>query len=141
MICWDTSALLRCYEENQPSYGHAKNLLLREKGHVASALIRVETASGIQRRFSRDKARLDSLRTLLEAHLKEFDLLPVVDRVLDLGIRLVKKHALRAGDAIHLSSALLHSQEIGKRNFRFATLDREQADAARKEGLKVVLLA
>ena len=51
MIFWDTSALLRCYEGSQASHGRAKNLLLRERGHCGSALLRIEAVSGIRRRF------------------------------------------------------------------------------------------
>ena len=74
MIFWDTSALLRCYEGNQASHGRAKNLLLRERGHCGSALLRIEAVSGIRRRFGRDRAMLASLLKTMRGHVDHFDL-------------------------------------------------------------------
>ena len=141
MIFWDTSALIRCYEPEEPSYARARNLLLREKGHAGSVLIRLEALSGIRRRFGKSTGQLHALSKLLIQHLEHFDLSPIDDRVLATGIELIERHALRAADALHLAAALLLSKELGRRQFRFATLDHEQADAAGAEHLKVVLLA
>jgi predicted nucleic acid-binding protein len=54
---------------------------------------------------------------------------------------MVERHALRAGDALHLASAIVLTKELGRRQFRFVTADTEQADAAKAENLKVVALA
>lgn len=138
MIFWDTSALLRCYEGSQASHARAKNLLLRERGHCGSALLRIEAVSGIRRRFGRDRAILASLLKIMNGHVDHFDLQPVDAAVLERGIALVERHAIRAGDAIHLASAVLLSRDLGRRNVRFASADREQANAASAEGLKVI---
>ena len=140
MIFWDTSALIRCYEPEEPCHERARNLLLREKGHAGCVLIRLEALSGIRRRFGRNAAQAGFLTRLVSEHLKHFDLSPIDDRVLGAGMLLVERHALRAADALHLGAALLLSRELGRRQFRFATLDREQAEAARAERLKVLLL-
>lgn len=140
MIFWDTSALLRCYEANEPSHVRAKNLLLREKGHVGSALIRLEAVSGIRRRFARDKGMLSTLVRTVRGHLDHFDLAPLEERVLDKAMAVIERHALRAGDALHLASAILLSKDLGRRQFRFATVDDEQGIAASAEGLKVIQL-
>jgi predicted nucleic acid-binding protein len=140
MIFWDTSALIRCYEAGEPSHARAKTLLLREKLHVGSALIRLEAASGIHRRFARDRAMMVPLLRTVDEHLAHFDLSPIGERVLDRGIALIKRHALRAGDAIHLASAILLSKDLGRRQLRFATVDAEQGAAAAAEGLKIIRL-
>jgi predicted nucleic acid-binding protein len=140
MIFWDTSALIRCYEANERSHARAKNLLLHEKGHIGSALIRIEAFSGIRRRLGNDKGNLRSLLTTIEEHLDHFDLSPIDERVLEKGINLVDRHALRAGDAIQLAAAVLLSKDLGRRQMRFATVDAEQAKAASSEGLKVIRL-
>ena len=141
MIFWDTSALIRCYEGNETSNARAKNFLLHENRHFASVLIRIEAFSGIRRRYARDKALLSSLTDILSQHIKHFDLSPVDGRVLETGEHLVDRHALRAGDALHLSAAILLAKDLGRRQFRFLTADTEQADAAKVENLKVILLA
>ena len=140
MIFWDTSALIRCYEASEPSHARAKNLLLREKGHGASVLIQIEAISGIRRRFARDKGARASLLKIVTQHLEHFDLSPIDDRVLDNGVALVERHALRASDAIHLAAAILLSKDLGRRHLRFTTVDAEQGIAAVAEGLNVIRL-
>src|SRR5204863_788451 len=61
----------------------------------------------------------------------------VDEGLLDDATRLVRKYALRAGDALHLASALFLRKALGSRSFAFLTADREQAGAARAEKLKV----
>jgi predicted nucleic acid-binding protein len=140
MIFWDTSALLRCYEGDQASHARARNLLLRERGHCSSALLRLEAVSGIRRRFGRDRAKVASLLRTVNAHIDHFDLQAIDEAVLEKGIPLVERHGLRAGDAIHLASALLLARDLGRRHIRFASVDREQTLAASAEGLKVIKL-
>ena len=140
MIFWDTSALIRCYEAAELGHARAKNLLLREKGHVGSVLIRLEGVSAIRRRFAQDRAMQASLLKFLNEHLDHFDLSPIDTRALEKAIALVDRHSLRAGDALHLAAAVLLAKELGRRQFRFATTDGEQAQAARAEGMKVIRL-
>lgn len=138
MIFWDTSALIRCYEPKDRGHARAKNLLLRETGHKACSLIRIEAISGIVRRFSKDKEVRATLLKLLDEHLRHFDLVPMDEDLVELGTKLVRAHALRAGDALHLAAAIRLSRELGRRRFRFASADDEQADAAEAEGIRVI---
>jgi len=140
MIFWDTSALIRCYEADEPVQGHAMNLLLRESGHKGSSLIKVEAVSAIIRRFSRRRAVRASLLALLEEHLSHFDLVPIDEHLMELAVKLVRAHSLRAGDALHLAAAVRLARDLGKRRFRFATADTEQADAAEAAGILVIRL-
>jgi uncharacterized protein len=140
MIFWDTSALIRCYEANERSHDRAKNLLLHEKGHAGSVLLRLEAVSGLRRRFGSDRGFYRSLLHAMETSLDYFNLAPVDDRALEKALELIDRHALRAADAIHIAAALLLSKAIGRRQLRFATVDVEQAQAVSAEGLKAIRL-
>jgi len=138
VIFWDSSALARGYFESEPGHPRAKNLLLASESHFGSVLVRPETVSGIVRRFLPDKGRVEAALRVFDDHLKHFDLAPIDDLQIERAIRLIRTHGLRAADALHLAAALLVARTLGRRPLRFATADREQAAAARKEGLKVI---
>ena len=139
MIFWDTSALLRCYDGQEPSHLRAKNLLLREKGHLGSTLLALEASSGIVRRL-KGKGQRSVLLGLLKDHLRHFDLVPLDQAQVDRAVRLVERHGLRAADALHLAAALLLAREIGRRALRFLSADVEQVQAAAAEGLRFIHL-
>jgi hypothetical protein len=54
--------------------------------------------------------------------------------------RLVFGAALRSLDALHLASALVAAERTRRRTLQFWTADKQQAEAARREGLQVELL-
>jgi predicted nucleic acid-binding protein len=74
----------------------------------------------------------------VEEHLRHFGLSAVDQVHIDLAVRMIKRHRLTAGDALHLASAIALSKAVGRRTMRFATADGDQAQAARDEGLKVL---
>lgn len=141
MIFWDTSALLRCHEPGMPAHARAVNLLKRSPDQAGSDLLRLEIYSGLRRMLGRNRAKMERAWSSLGEFLSYFTLSRVDEPVLERAIRLIDLHALRAADAIHVSSALLLQKELGRRQFHFATLDAEQAAAAKAEGLKVLLIA
>lgn len=134
---WDTSALIRCYDPSEPGHGRARNFLLAEQSHRASAFIVLELVSAVVRKLKRDKRKRDAILKTIEGHLAFFDLSLVAEGHLDEAARLVKKYSLRAADALHVASALILRKDLGRRTFAFLTADREQAEAARNEKLKV----
>lgn len=110
-------------------------------GHAATArLTAVEVASALARRCregafppaERDRA-LAALETDLSA-LRVVELSPPVVRE---ARELLVRHALRAGDAVQLASALLLRRELDV-EVRFAAYDDRLKAAARAEGLIVV---
>jgi predicted nucleic acid-binding protein len=134
---WDTSALVRCYDPSEPNYGRARNVLLAEGTHEASALIVPELISAVVRKMGRDRRNREALLERIDGHLAFFDLSAVSQGHLGEATRLIKKYSLRAADALHVASALILRKELGRRTQAFLTADREQAHAARVEKLKV----
>lgn len=134
---WDTSALVRCYDPGEPDHGRARNFLLAERAHEASAFIVPELVSAVVRKLGRDKRNRDALLRTIDDHLAFFDLSAVAEAHLEEAARLIKKYSLRAADALHVASALILRKELSRRSLAFLTADREQAEAARGERLKV----
>jgi predicted nucleic acid-binding protein len=134
---WDTSALIRCYSPLEPGHARARNFLLAEQGHRASAFIVPELVSAVVRRLSRDKRNREALLKAIDEELAYFDLASVDEEHLKVSTRLIRIHSLRAGDALHLASATILAKGLGSRRMPFLTADREQAAAARAEKLKV----
>jgi predicted nucleic acid-binding protein len=96
-----------------------------------------ELVSAIVRKLGCDRPNREALLKSIGEHLAFFDMTAVNEGHLDDAIRLVRKYTLRAGDALHLASALILRKVLGLRSFAFLTADREQAEAARAENLKV----
>ncbi len=140
MIFWDTSALIKAYGSLEKGHARAKNLLLRERGHQGSVLLWPEAVSGIVRKLGPDRRIRDSLLDLLEEHLRHFCLVPISEQQMELSVRLIRKHGLRAADAIHLAAGLSLARELGRSKIHFATADGEQARAAKAEHLRVIEL-
>lgn len=140
MIFWDTSALIKAYGSLEKGHARAKNLLLRERGHQGSVLLQPEAVSGIVRKLGPDKRVRESLLDLLEEHLRHFCLVPISEQQIELSIRLIRKHGLRAADAIHLAAGISLARELGRSRIHFATADGEQARAAKAEHLRVIEL-
>ncbi|MBI2923054.1 MAG: PIN domain-containing protein [Planctomycetes bacterium] len=138
MIFWDSSALTRCYAPREPGYAHARNLLMSRDRHAASVLVRPEITSAVVRSFGTDRAGRNAVLEVMNGQMRQFLILLLDGAQVDLAVDLIKAHSLRSADALHLASALLAARDLGRRGFRFATADREQAEAARARGLRVV---
>jgi len=137
---WDTSALVRCYDPGESAHARARNFLLAEKGHKASAFIVPELVSAVVRKLGRDKRNREALLKTIHEHLAFFTLSTLDEEHLEFTTRLIKRYSLRAGDAVHVASALILRKGLGKRTLAFVTADGEQAEAAREEKLKVFQL-
>jgi hypothetical protein len=77
---------------------------------------------------------------LVREHLRHVDLAYLDQAQVDRASRLVGKLALRAEDALHPAAALSLSRELGRKAMRFLTVDVEQAEAASREGLRLIKL-
>jgi predicted nucleic acid-binding protein len=136
---WDSSAVVPLLCQQRAS---AALLALHaaEPGLAVWAWTAVECLSALRRleregrlgeeAFRRARARLDDLRG---AWVEVGDLPAVRLRA----ERCLMVHPLRAADAGQLAAALLLSEQLA-RPTSFVTLDRQLAEAARREGLEVI---
>lgn len=132
---FDASALAKRYVAELHS--QAVNRLLLDGTAVTSRLSEVEIASALGRLRREGEITLLQCRQLLEAMEQDMASLYVVEITRELSAlacRLLMRHRLRAGDALHLASALTLA---GKSNLQvqFVAFDESLNEAAVREGL------
>lgn len=107
-------------------------------GHAATArLSAVEVASGLARRCREgafSAAERDRALAALEKDLATLRLVELSPPVVLEALALLARHALRAGDAVQLASALLLKREL-RTAVGFAAYDERLRAAATAEGL------
>lgn len=138
MNFWDSSALVRCTHAREQGHARALNFLGQPVRQIASVFLRTECVAGISRSRRHDPSGRRSTLRWLEAQLRRFALLELTPEVLDRACTLASKHFLRAGDSIHLASALDFAGPTDRKRLVLITCDDEQARAAAAEGLRVV---
>lgn len=139
MKFWDSSAIVPLVVQEADSEV-VRDLLGHDPDMLVSALTSVEVTSALWRRIrngdltesARNQA-LDALTVLEGVWNQALDVAQVAARAR----RLLAAHPLRAADACQLAAALLLCRERTE-NLEFVTLDERLADAARREGLRVL---
>jgi predicted nucleic acid-binding protein len=135
---WDTSAVLPLIIEQEAS-GEIRPLLEEDRDvatwwgtpvEFASAAARLRREGLID--MEGEEAALGLIRRLREAWL---EILPSAD-LREEAMRLVRRHPLRASDALQLAAALLWSD--GSLDRELVTLDERLGLVARLEGLRVL---
>jgi len=136
---WDSSALVPLLVEESSSAA-IRALLGDDPAVVVWQLAGTEVTSALWRRRRADEID-EVVRRLAEAGLAVLEGLwtavedtPLVDRR---ARRLLALHPVRAADALHLAAALIACDERTKM-LPFVTLDDRLADAARREGFRVL---
>ena len=139
MIFWDTSALVPLLVQ-EDSTSLVEDVVRRDGDllvwwgttvEILSALARLEREGGL----SADDA--DATRETLRALSGTWSEILASDPVRDIASRLLRRHPLRAADALQLGAALVWA--AGNPEGRaFFTFDQRLADAARLEGFDVV---
>lgn len=137
MRYFDASALVKRYVRER---GTAKvRRLLTSDVPVTSRLSAVEIASALARR-AREGAFSDAARdraaAAFDADLASMLVVELTAAISARAQALVRRHALRAGDAIQLASCLYIQEELGDET-SFVAFDDRLANAARLEGLAV----
>lgn len=121
--------------------GSARVARLLETGEAAtSRLSEVEIMSALTRRAREgDLASADTDRTTaaLASDLPAFLIVELLPEVTALARSLVRRHALRAADAVQLASCLYLGERLAER-IPFVAFDRRLRAAARAEGLRVL---
>lgn len=139
MRFWDSSAIvpLALAEPRSPD---VRRWLHEDLEVVVWTLTRVELLSALARRRRDEpeaRGRLLEARRALMAAWDRWTEITAVDLVRRQAERVVESHPLRAADALQIGAALVAAgDEPGA--LTFVTLDEAQAEAAEREGLRVL---
>lgn len=139
MRFWDTSALLPLVVA-EPGTTRAERWLREDPQVVVWTLTRVELLSALARR-RREEPRaarriLAARREILQAW-RHWSEVTAVDAVRRHAERLVESHPLKAADALQVGAALVVAEE-NPIAVDFVTFDHSQAEAAEREGFRVL---
>jgi predicted nucleic acid-binding protein len=136
---WDTSAIVPLLVA-EPESARAQRWLHEDPAVVVWTLARVEVCSALARRRRAEPQaarKLATARRELLAAWERWTEVTAVDVVRRHAERLIDMHPLRAADALQLAAALVASEE-STGSLTFVTFDRQQADAAEREGFTVL---
>lgn len=137
MWYFDASALAKRYVREKGSLKVRR--LLSSDVPATSRLSAVEIVSALMRR-SREGAFSEQEReralAALEADMAAMLVVELAPEIVTRAQALLRRHALRAGDAIHLASCL-HLQDELEDEATFVAFDERLVAAARGEGVKV----
>jgi uncharacterized protein len=135
MRYFDASALVKRYVRERDTTKVRR--LLASDVPVTSRLSAVEIASALARR-AREGAFTDAARdraiAALDADLASMVVVELTAVIAARAQGLIRRHALRAGDAIQLASGLYIREELAA-EISFVAFDDRLANAARLEGL------
>jgi len=136
---WDSSALVPLVVQ-ESSTSRVRRWMTEDDGVAVWTLTRVELLSALAR-LRRDRPRaadqlLIARRELLDAWERWAEI-AAVDVVRGYAERVVERHPLRAADALQIAAALVAS-DGEPATLDFVTLDHAQADAAHREGFRVL---
>ncbi len=142
MIFWDTSAIAPLIVD-EPLSGAVRALAKADKDMLVWWCTPIECLSAIARREREHvmvPADADRSRGLLGVLRRRWSEVLATDTVRAHAARLLRRHPLRAADALQLAAAMTWA--CGEPDgHRLATLDRRLAAAARGEGFAVALTA
>ena len=139
MRFWESSALVALIVE-QEGTPRVRGLHSGDVDLAAWLLSDIEVRSAIERlrregALSAREADEDVLEA--EALWEQIRVIELVDAVKLRARRLLGAHALRAADALQLGAALVTADDDPRR-IEFVTLDERLAEAARREGFRVL---
>jgi predicted nucleic acid-binding protein len=142
----DSSALVRRYYTAEHGANRVRVLCAPSNGNtiVLARLAPVEVAATLNRRVRDGSLTAEGCvqrwRTFQIHWSDQYQVIETTEAVYSRAERLVFGAALRSLDALHLASALVAAERTRRRTLQFWTADKQQAEAARREGLQVELL-
>jgi len=139
MRFWDSSALVPLMIR-EISSEQMRNLLANDADIVVSVITPIEIQCALWRRRHHDELSVDQHAEAEEAFAKLSESWSEIDDILaarQVASDLIKRHVLRAADALQLAAALIAAGD-NLRHLPFVTLDKDLADAARAEGFPVL---
>jgi predicted nucleic acid-binding protein len=111
---------------------------------VTSVLLIAELTSALNRRLREESILAHDYERLRDAFrrdcLREYEILPISDTVVELACELLERHPLRASDALHLATSLTAHRlfaNVGLPSPVFIGADARLLDAAVTEGLGI----
>ena len=135
MRFFDASALVKRYLSETGSA--AVGRLLSSGPAAVSRLSEVEIASALARRTREGHFTSAQRDRVIAALVRDLPALIVVEMTSEITVEarsLLRRHPLRAGDAIQLGSAVYLQRQLG-REVTFVAFDQRLRDAAREEAL------
>lgn len=138
---WDASAVVPLVVSESRS-ASLTALQTKQPGMVTWWGTLVECASAIARmgrEESLDPAQAERALLRLGELRESWAEVEPIETVRDQGLRLLRVHHLRAGDALQLAAAVLASRHRPS-SMEFVCLDQRLSAAARREGFKVISL-
>ncbi len=139
MRFWDTSALIPLVVAER-STNVVRRWLREDPDVIVWTLTRVELLSALARRRRDEPSSASQLLAARRDFLSAWERwseVTVVEGVRRYAERVVETHPLRAADALQIGAALVAAEENPAR-FEFVTLDRNLAEAAEREGFRVL---
>ena len=136
MIYLDTSLLLKSYYE-EPGSAEVRLMLAGAPAIATASVSYAEFFSGLHRKLRDHHIGLDEYRAAASAfdvEWRRWTVVPLSRDVLQRAREAIERHALRAGDAIQLASAVTLAVTLP---VQFASADHSLTRAARAEGLPV----
>jgi predicted nucleic acid-binding protein len=143
IIYVDSSVLVRAYLPDEQGHQAANDLLVGEDALVTSTWTLVEVTSALTRAARTGRADIEALLGAFETDtavegpvtLLRVDAVAVEARAIDI----VREHAIRSLDALHLAVAELAAMPLSSPEpCGFASRDRAQAEVAAKLGFVLV---
>ena len=143
IIYVDSSVLVRAYLPDEDGHAAANELLVGDDALVTSTWTLVEVTSALTRAARGGRANLDDLLAAFEADTAVDGpvtlLRPDVVAVEARAIEIVREHAIRSLDALHLAVAELAALPLSSpEDCGFASRDSAQAGVAAKLGFTVL---
>jgi predicted nucleic acid-binding protein len=136
---WDTSALIPTLL-TEPTTPRTRQWIKQDAQVAVWTLTRVELLSALARRRRERRTAPDILaaaRRELLAAWEQWTEITALDIVRPRAERLVERHPLRAADALQIGAALVAADDDPS-TLEFVTLDRVLAEAAEREGFRVL---
>jgi predicted nucleic acid-binding protein len=142
----DSSALTRRYYQAEPGANRVRELCAPSRRNVIllSRLAPVELSAALNRQVREGtlspERRARQWWAFRVDWRSQYTVVAATEAVFESAEALVARYPLHTLDAIHVASALAAAQRAGRSTFQFWTADRQQAEAARREGLQVEIL-
>lgn len=139
MRFWDSSAIVQLYIE-QGLQKSARRLYVADEDVVIWWATPVECVSAFIRYQREGGCTEEPIRRVLRrfsAHSRRWDQILPVPALREEAERLLRRHTLRAADALQLAAAWLAADQKPD-SLEFVSLDQRLRDAAEKEGYRVL---